>query len=703
MTEIAPNPADRNEETSRVLGYVVFGLALVAQLYFVTRNLDQEILVGHEFRQTQTALITRTIDQNNDFSLAYETPLFGPPWRMPLEVPIYQWAVVGVMRVTDWPNVVAARVVTLTSFYLLLGAVFVLLGQVGLRRPERLLVLAVILLTPLYLFYSRAFMIDPMATMFSAWFLAAFVEMMRRRSWGWWLGATLVGTAAGLLKSVVFLVWVLPAAMFGAWSLAQAWREGGARSARDAAVWGVSVMLLPAILMKWWVAETDAVKEGNPLIEVFTSANLGLGNFGTLDWGARVSGEVWSAFIEIIRSGFNQPWLLGLMWGGLLVVAKGMRPRIAGALGLFALPPLIAPYAYAWQDYYFYSCGVFAAVATGLGLVWIGRQTHLPLVAKAGLMLVPFAGQIWSFYGDYFPRQKVVSEGGSHFKWVVRDHFPEDSVIMVHGDDWAAMWAYYSHRRTMMIRSGMYKDQTYMDYAIAVLANELVDGLVVHADMPEKDWWAPAIAKRLGLNPWPTLIEPEAELYLSPRVEAHIRALYGNWDTPHLRAVPAPEAMEKALNRTKRVVNERLGAALFPVVEAPVAAYRFEFGVSRMEVEGVQAVNTHPEADLWFSERMQAGTIELEFGIVDAAHAHPHDHTTGVGFIFAAENRSGERREIWRRDLKPASQEADQGLQKASFSFQREADEQLVFTTSPLDSPSFDWAYLKSLKWIDRP
>lgn len=701
MTESATESSPISQTSSRIFCYIVFGVALVAQLFFVTRNIDQEILVGHEFRQTQTALITRYIDQNNDFSLAYETPLFGPPWRMPLEVPIYQWCVVAVMRTTDLPDVVAARVVTLASFYLLLGAGFRLLGQIGLNRPERLLVLAVVLLTPLYLFYSRTFMIDPMATMFSAWFLTTFVEAMRTRKFRWWLAATLVGTAAGLLKSVVFLVWVVPAAIYGAWCLWQAWRNGAMPAARQTAAWGVSIMALPVVATKWWVAQTDAVKEGNPLIEVFTSYNLGLGNFGVLDLGARFSGEVWSAFVDILRVGFNVPWLLGLMWIGLLVGAKGMRSRIAGAIGLFALPPLIAPYAYAWQDYYFYSCGVFAAAATGLGLVWLARNPKLPWIAKAVIVLVPLAGQVWAFSNIYLPQQKVVSEGGSHFKWVVRDHFPADSVIMVQGADWAAMWAYYSHRRTLMIRTGMYKDETYMDYAIDILGEELVDGLVIDADMAEKATWGPDVAKRLGLNPWPTLIEPGAELYLSPRVEPLIRSLYGNWQTPHLTAVPAPENIAKALNLTRRDVNEKVGAALFPLVNAPIAAYRFEYGVSQMEVNGAETMNFHPSADLWFDERMREGRVELEFGIIEAAYAHPHDHTTGVGFVAFAESPDGQRREVWRRNLTPAALQGDRGTQVGSFAFQLEEGEQLVLTTSPMGSPSFDWAFLKRLDWIE--
>ncbi len=35
---------------------------------------------GHEFRQTQTALISSYIVQQDNFSLLYETPIVGKPW-----------------------------------------------------------------------------------------------------------------------------------------------------------------------------------------------------------------------------------------------------------------------------------------------------------------------------------------------------------------------------------------------------------------------------------------------------------------------------------------------------------------------------------------------------------------------------------------------------------------------------------------------
>ena len=153
----------------------------MAHFYFATVGWNWGFLLGHEFKQTQTALITYYIDLQNNFLVDYETPISGPPWQLPLELPVYQWVVVLVKRAFDLADFQAARTVLLASFYLALPGVWLLLKRCRLGAREISVVIALVTLRPVYIFYSRAFLIEPMAFMFSVWFLASFVEMMRSR------------------------------------------------------------------------------------------------------------------------------------------------------------------------------------------------------------------------------------------------------------------------------------------------------------------------------------------------------------------------------------------------------------------------------------------------------------------------------------------------------------------------------------------
>jgi hypothetical protein len=52
----------------------------------------QPILDWYTFRQTQTALTSYWMCHGG-FKLAYETPVGGYPWALPLEFPLYQYLV----------------------------------------------------------------------------------------------------------------------------------------------------------------------------------------------------------------------------------------------------------------------------------------------------------------------------------------------------------------------------------------------------------------------------------------------------------------------------------------------------------------------------------------------------------------------------------------------------------------------------------
>src|SRR5690606_26996566 len=143
-----------------------------------------------------------------------------------------------------------------------LPAVWLLLGRLALPKPRRLLVLALILSAPLYIYYSRAFLMDSMALMFSAWWLVAFVRTMDERRWSWLVVAIVTGTAAALIKSAVLAAWLTPGAAYGAWLL---WRDIRTRAGWGAVLkttcWGLATVVVALGALRAWVVYTDPIKE----------------------------------------------------------------------------------------------------------------------------------------------------------------------------------------------------------------------------------------------------------------------------------------------------------------------------------------------------------------------------------------------------------------------------------------------------------
>ncbi len=221
----AMEPLTASRKPSPLEGRVALGiflLSLAFHFWGVSVGWRSKNLPGGEFRQAQTALSTYWIKAENNFALAYPTPVLGKPWSIPMEFPLYQWTVVVTGKVTGWGLTKAGRAVSIACFYLALPAVFLLLARWNVAPGRRWLVLAVVVTCPLYVFYTRGFLIETMALMFSLWFWVAFERTVEGRSKAWLALAILAGTGAGLVKVTTFLLYLIPAA---GWALARLWRR----------------------------------------------------------------------------------------------------------------------------------------------------------------------------------------------------------------------------------------------------------------------------------------------------------------------------------------------------------------------------------------------------------------------------------------------------------------------------------------------
>jgi hypothetical protein len=686
---------------------VLFCTALVVHFHFATRNWHYRFMAGHEFRQTQTALIAHYIDAENNFSIDYSVPLLGKPWVLPLEFPLYEWGVVALSRATHLPQFEAARAISLSCFYLTLPALYLLLGQLALPRARRLFVLACALLCPVYIFYARAVLIDPMALLCSVWFLAAFTRMLAppsgdaaqsRRStarWGWLPLVVICGTAAGLIKSLVWFVWVVPAIAYGLWRLGHDWREGGARPALRTLAWGIGSFLVPFAATLWWAHYTDAIKTVHPSAFIFTAHNLAHGNYGTFSLSAHLSAYTWKNLFACWQQSLLPPWAFALFIVPGLIFLPLWRCRIAGATILFLVAQMTIPLAYALQDYYFYAANLFAVAA--VAFVFLGLlDSKLPRLLSAALLLVPLAALFASYRADYFKLQSPRSPGGSGLTEALQAYTPPRSVLIVAGDDWNAVIPYYAERKALMIRRGLETNGSYLDRAFADLANEDVAALVLVGDQRSNQALATRTAAAFNLDPHPTFRHTSADVYLAkPYRNDALRALQKpTYDQIQPAATPPPLPGD---TMATDAVSPTLARTVFSMIApAPVRAHA-TFGFEIIDHAGERLLNAHPDSDLWVPPPAGATRIECEFGILPGAYLD-EGKTNGVEFTVLGVLDDGSSRELYRRLLKPVEDPADRGLQTAAFAFQPRPGETVVFRTRPNGNPSFDWAFWRRIE-----
>ncbi|MES1167626.1 MAG: hypothetical protein ABUL61_00510, partial [Oleiharenicola lentus] len=150
--------------------FSVFAAALVFGLWGFSVGWQSRNLPGIEFRQAQTALSIHYIQEERNFSIDYPTPVLGKPWSIPMEFPLYQWTAALIGDATGYSATKSGRLVTIACFYLMLPAVWLLLGRWQVAPGRRWMTLAVIVSSPFYIFYGRGVFIETMALMFSLWF-----------------------------------------------------------------------------------------------------------------------------------------------------------------------------------------------------------------------------------------------------------------------------------------------------------------------------------------------------------------------------------------------------------------------------------------------------------------------------------------------------------------------------------------------------
>src|SRR5690348_16272333 len=77
----------------------------------------QPLLEHHAFRQTQTAIASYWLMHGGGHGERYLTPLFGYPWTLPMEFPLFQELVAFVCAHTGLPLDFTGRLLSLIFFY----------------------------------------------------------------------------------------------------------------------------------------------------------------------------------------------------------------------------------------------------------------------------------------------------------------------------------------------------------------------------------------------------------------------------------------------------------------------------------------------------------------------------------------------------------------------------------------------------------
>jgi 4-amino-4-deoxy-L-arabinose transferase-like glycosyltransferase len=432
--------------------FAPFALCLISLIPRLP-NLDAPPLDRHDFRQTQTALTVQAFLDRGVSIGGYETPVFGPPWRVPFEFPTYQLSVVPLVRL-GLSLEVACRLAALLWFYASAALLFAVVADACGRRLA-LFSLAAYVSMPFTVFWSRACMIDYTSVALSLAYLHLAMRWVGRRGALALAGCIAAGALAAATKITTLAGMMAPVVAVAAHALARVLRSSGSSRDRAATCGGVAAMVaLPLAAGLAWTRYADAVKAASPFTRWLTSDALRTWTFGTL--AQRMRPQNWIILADRIHDTMVPgAFVLLLVAAAAALALRRGAQRNAVAVALAGAVASVATFfnLFVVHDYYLIAITPVLAVAVAFGAdaLWsLEFRLRRVALATAGALSLITAGAGWSYMKRaYWPwKQSNLVELGRR----VAAATPPDAWVAIQGDDWNPRILYLAHRRGFMVR-----------------------------------------------------------------------------------------------------------------------------------------------------------------------------------------------------------------------------------------------------------
>ncbi len=453
--------------------YVTLACALLVSIWAMTRHLDKPMLGPHLFRQSQTAISTYYMARDASMFADYITPVLGKPWRIPMELPIYQWLVARWHNLSGMALDPSGKLLSIVAWLACILPTWLLLRTLRLSTIPTIISLGLLLSSPLYLFWSNAFMIESTGLLLSASMVACAVRGHERKSAPWLVAAFGFGIIAVMCKATT---WAVAMGMGGLmlvfrdcwphwknlWGSQSDDVSGRTLEPRNIIMMAVAIgcLLLPFIAGKMWLHEGDIHKSQNPFAReliLSSSTHQSNWNYGTLE--QKIDPATWRLIWRhitdqlLVPLPFIGPFLMPLILIAGAIAAPRRIPLILIFLAGFASGPIVFTNLYFVHSYYWCANGIWLLLAVGiaLGCIFEYRPEKIwPQITTLALAVVITVSGFVHWFRNYLP---ILTSLPSHEQiteaWIkpVQKTVPPNRTLLVLGHNWSAHPLYYAERK----------------------------------------------------------------------------------------------------------------------------------------------------------------------------------------------------------------------------------------------------------------
>ena len=433
------------------IAWALFVAVLAGIVWWHLPSMSQPLLELHSFRQTQTAWTALIFHQQGIDLFHPKVPVFGPPWDVPFEFPLFQALAALVMNTGLMTPDVSMRATGLATFLLASLVLWRLVARLAGEAAALISVLA-LAMCALGILWARSSMIEYLVVAASLTLLYAALRWHESGHWAWWGLALGAGVMAMLIKPTTAVMY-MPAVLALGWT---GWRVGYSRPLGKPLLYAgalLALLAIPLVFGAMWTMYADKIKAASQFTADQTSAALTTWNFGTI--AQRLSPDTWQLIggrmDELVLGGATLVWIpLGF------IASLWLKRRLFTVVWLAGgfIGPLVFVNLYWIHDYYLIALSPMAAAAVGIGLVWTFRHWKWVAPPVIGVVLVIAWVATLQRSEHYWSIQFWDTHGGEHHleaaAYIDQRTNPGDLIVFV-GRGWNPATLYYAQRWGLML------------------------------------------------------------------------------------------------------------------------------------------------------------------------------------------------------------------------------------------------------------
>jgi 4-amino-4-deoxy-L-arabinose transferase-like glycosyltransferase len=406
----------------------------------------------------------------------YQTPLYGPPWRVPFEFPLFQATAAIVFRLGLGSFEFACRLTALLYFYLSALILYLLCKKIFPDSLTNFMILSLYLWLPYNIYYSTEPLIDYLALALALAYLYFILQWLDNRSPLWnALFATICGSLGILVKPTTIPVVLMPIIVFVFRDILTIygkelkrpldWRHLLDKIWNQRLYWFVLIMMavVPVLVGSVWTRHTDLIKQNSLFTQWLTSKALVNWNFGT--WTLRSDPNIWMNYISVAERHLS-PYGLSLfaVWGIFLAADMTGFTREPAKIRLFIISVIasigvvLAIFLNLYLHHYYYiSLSASLAILGGYGLarfLEFSQKKH-PIYATVfsiwAIIFLAFSAQDYRTFRNIAMTENQRLEKSNVRAQEVQKYVPSDNWVVVVEYDWNPSYVYPLERKAMVV------------------------------------------------------------------------------------------------------------------------------------------------------------------------------------------------------------------------------------------------------------